>query len=88
MGQVKAIAAALSVPLFSVITPFEVDASKFKQWIKEIEKYGVLSGKQGQVIPMLTYITIKGSIGDFIKIYLDELDSSEEMPSWNDFKES
>lgn len=47
MGQVKALTAALSVPLSFVITPFEGGASKFKRWIKEIEKYGLLSGKQG-----------------------------------------
>lgn len=88
MGQVKAITAALSVPLSSVITPFEGDASKFKRWIKEIEKYGLLSGKQGHEIPMLAYFTSKGSVGDFIKRYLDETDASEEMPSRNDLKES
>lgn len=88
IGQVKAITSALTVPLSSVITPFEGDASKYKQWIKEIEKYGLLSGKQGHEIPMLAYITSKGSVGDFIKRYLDETDASEEMPSWNDLKES
>ena len=88
IGQVKAITAALSVPLSSVITPFEGDAQKFKQWIKEVEKYSVMSGKQGHEIPMLAYITSKGSVGDYIKRYLDETDASEEIPSWNDLKES
>lgn len=88
IGQVKAITAALSVPLSSVITPFEGDAQKFKQWIKEVEKYSVMSGKQGHEIPMLAYITSKGSVGDYIKRYLDETDASEEIPSWSDLKES
>lgn len=37
---------SLSVSLFSVITPFEGDARKFKQWIKKPEKYSVMYGKQ------------------------------------------
>lgn len=88
IGQVKAMTAAISVPLSSVITPFEGDAKKFKQWIKEVEKYSVMSGKHGHEIPMLAYITSKGSVGDYIKRYLDETDASEEIPSWNDLKES
>lgn len=87
-GQVKAMTAALSVPLSSVITPFEGDSKKFKQWVKEVEKYGLMSGKQAHEIPMLAYITSKGSVGDYIKRYLDETDASEEIPSWNDLKES
>lgn len=33
---------------------------------------------------MIAYITSKGSVGDYIKRYLDETDASEEIPSWND----
>lgn len=36
--QGKAVTAVLSVPLSSVITPFE-------QWLKEVGKYAVMSGK-------------------------------------------
>lgn len=35
---------------------------------------------------MIAYITSKGSLGDYIKKYLDETDASEEIPSWNDLK--
>lgn len=59
--------AALSVPLSSVITPFKGDPKKFKQWLKEVEKYSLMSGKPGHEIPMLAYVTSKGSVGDFIK---------------------
>lgn len=37
LGQVKAITVALSVPMSSVKIPFEKDARKFKQWIKEVK---------------------------------------------------
>lgn len=66
--------AALSVPLSSVITPFE-------QWLKEVEKYAVMSGKSNHQIPLLAYITSKGSVGDFIKkisYETDETEASEE----------
>lgn len=36
-----------------------------------------MSWKQGHEIPMLAYITSKGSVKDYIKRYLDETDVSE-----------
>lgn len=42
IGPVKAMTATLSVPLSSVINLFEVDPRKFQQWIKEVEKFGVI----------------------------------------------
>lgn len=42
------ITAALSVPLFLEITPFEGDARKFKQWIKKKdETFGVCVRETG-----------------------------------------
>jgi hypothetical protein len=82
ISQIKAMTAALSIPLSSVVTPFEGDPTKFKQWIKEVEKYALMSGKQNHEIPILAYMTCKGSVGNFIKRYFDET----EIPSWNDLK--
>ena len=86
INQIKAMTAALSIPLSSVVTQYEGDPRKFKQWIKEIEKYALLSGKQNHEIPTLAYMTCKGSVGDFIKRYFDETEISEGIPSWNDLK--
>lgn len=36
-----------------------------------------MSGKSNHQIPLLAYITSKGSVGDFIKRYLDETEASE-----------
>lgn len=47
-----------------------------------------MSGKPGHEIPMLAYITSKGSVGDFIKRYLDETKASEEVPSWHNLRVS
>lgn len=38
-----------------------------------------MSEKQGREIPMLVYITSKGSVGDYIKRYLDKTDASEKI---------
>lgn len=44
IGPVKAMTATLSVPLSSLINLFEreSDPRKFQQWIKEVEKFGVI----------------------------------------------
>lgn len=42
IGPVKAMTATLSVPLSSLINLFEGDPRKFQQWIKEVEKFGVI----------------------------------------------
>lgn len=86
INQIKAMTAALSIPLSSVVTPFEGDPRKFKQWVKEVEKYALMSGKQNNEVPTLAYMTCKGSVGDFIKRYLDETEALESVPSWNDLK--
>lgn len=88
MSQMRAVTAALSVPLSSVITPFEGDPRKFKQWLKEVGKYALMSGKPEHEIPMLGYVTSKGSVGDFIKRYLDETAAAEEVASWHNLRAS
>lgn len=47
-----------------------------------------MSGKPEHEIPMLAYVTSKGSVGDFIKRYLDETAAAEEVPSWHDLRAS
>jgi hypothetical protein len=84
-NQIKAMTAALSIPLSSVVTPFERDPRKFK-WVKEVEKYALISGKQNHEIPTLAYMTCKGSVVDFIKRYLEETEALESVSSWNDLK--
>lgn len=38
--------------------------------VKEVDKYGIRSGKQAHKIPMLANITRKGSVGNYILRYL------------------
>lgn len=87
LNQVKSLTAAIAVPINQVITIFEGDPGKFKQWIKDIEKYAKMSDMNNEDIPKIAYVTCKGSVGDFIKRYLTEIEASGELPSWNDLKQ-
>lgn len=87
LNQVKSVTAAIAVPINQVITIFEGDPGKFKQWIKDIEKYAKMSDMNNEDIPKIAYVTCKGSGGDFIKRYLTEIEASGELPSWNDLKQ-
>lgn len=87
LNQVKSVTAAIAVPINQVITIFEGDPGKFKQWIKDIEKYAKMSDMNNEDIPKIAYVTCKGSVGDFIKRYLTEIEASGELPSWNDLKQ-
>ena len=62
INQIKTMTAALSIPLSSVVTQYEGDPRKLKQWIKEVEKYALMSGKQNREIPTLAYMTCKGAL--------------------------
>lgn len=87
LNQVKSVTAAIAVPINQVITIFEGDPGKFKQWIKDIEKYAKMYDMNNKDIPKIAYVTCKGSVGDFIKRYLTEIESSGELPNWNDLKQ-
>lgn len=87
LNQVKSVTAAIAIPIYQVITIFEGDPEKFKQWIKDIEKYAKMSDMNNEDIPKIAYVTCKGSVGDFIKRYLTEIEASGELPSWNDLKQ-
>lgn len=45
-----------------------------------------MSDMNNEDIPKIAYVTCKGSVGDFIKRYLTEIEASGELPSWNDLK--
>ncbi|XP_069109516.1 uncharacterized protein [Argopecten irradians] len=76
-------AAMTAQGVFQVVRSFEGDPTKFKTWIKEIEKYAKLVGLDDKEIPKIAYQTSVGSVGDFIKRYLDDLEGDL---SWEDLK--
>lgn len=46
-----------------------------------------MSDMNNENIPKIAYVTCKGSVGDFIKRYLTEIEASGELPSWNVLKQ-
>jgi hypothetical protein len=83
ISQIKAMTASLSIPLSSVVTPFEGFTTKFKQWINtrlcRVNK--IMRSPPSRM-------TCKGSVEVFIKRYFDETEMSESIPSWNDLKKN
>lgn len=55
--------------------------------VKEVDKYGIRSGKQAHKIPMLANITRKGSVGNYILRYLlDTIDAYKKFTRRTIFK--
>ena len=48
------------------IPPFEGDPTKFKQWIKGIEKYALLTKQTDERTMYVAYQAARGSVSDFI----------------------
>ncbi|KAK3108899.1 hypothetical protein FSP39_018195 [Pinctada imbricata] len=84
--QVKGLQTAISVPLLQVVRSFEGDSSQFKEWVKEIEKYAHMARLDNTDIPRIVLMTCKGTVGDFVKRYLEEIESEGEIPDWTNLK--
>ena len=77
---------AISVPLLQVVRSFEGDPSQFKDWVKEIEKYAHMARLDNSDIPRIVLMTCMGTVGDFVKRYLEEIESKGKLPDWSDLK--
>ena len=85
-NQVKGLQTAISVPLLQVVKTFEGDSSQFKQWVKDIEKYAQMARLDNTDIPRIALMTCTGTVGDFVKRYLDEIESKGGTPDWPHLK--
>ena len=54
-----------------IITPFDGDGKNFKEWIKNIEKYSLLTRVPNDQVKMVAYQSSKGPVSDFLKRYLE-----------------
>jgi len=85
--QIAGLTSAVYTQSVSQIIPaFEGDPSKFKDWIKNIEKYSTLTRLVDRDIPRIVYQASKGPTGDFIRRYLSDKEIAGENPSWGDLK--
>ncbi|MCG8049022.1 MAG: hypothetical protein JAY66_25635 [Candidatus Thiodiazotropha taylori] len=54
-----------------IVPSFDGDCKKFKEWIKSIEKYCVLTHVPNDQVKMIAYQSSKGPVSDFLKRHLE-----------------
>ena len=65
-----------------IVTPYEGEPKKFKEWVKSIEKYAVLTNLDNDKIKRVAYQSSRGPVSDFIRRYQDGNPDS----AWDDMK--
>ena len=55
-----------------VVKSFNGDSKEFKDWIKSIEKYAILTGVGADRFKMIAYQSSRGAVSDFIQRYLHD----------------
>ena len=80
MGKVSTALGAQGIT--QIITPFEGDAKKFKDWVKSIEKYALLTDLDGDSVKRVAYQSSRGPVSDFIRRY----QAANPASTWNVFK--
>ncbi|CAC5378378.1 unnamed protein product [Mytilus coruscus] len=68
-----------------IIPKFSGDATKFRTWIKHIEKYIVLAGLGRNEAKMVAYRSSDPPVSDFIHRWLEQNDGDETV-GWNELK--
>ncbi|XP_033726166.1 uncharacterized protein LOC117315870 [Pecten maximus] len=64
---------ALSVQsVAQLVTPFEGEPKKFKEWVKGIERYSALTQIPADRVKFVAFQTAKGAVGDYIQRHLTE----------------
>lgn len=54
-----------------IINPYDGDPKKYKDWVKSIEKYAVLTNLDNDRIKRVAYQSSRGPVSDFIRRYHD-----------------
>lgn len=70
MGHVSTALGAQGVN--QIVVPFEGEPKKFKEWVKSIEKYAVLTNLGNDGIKRVAYQAGRGPVSDFIRRYQDD----------------
>lgn len=80
MGKVSTALGAQGIS--QIIAPFEGDAKKFKDWVKSIEKYALLTDLDDDNVKRVAYQSSRGPVSDFIRRY----QATNPGSTWNVFK--
>lgn len=82
-GQLASLSSSLGAQGIANIVPtFEGDPKKFKTWIKNIEKYAVLTNLEPDRIKLIAYQASSGTVSDYIQRYLND----HAQATWPDLK--
>ena len=65
-----------------IVTPFEREPKKYKEWVKSIEKYAVLTNLDNDKIKRVTYQASRGPVSKFIRRYQD----ANQQATWGQLK--
>ena len=69
--------------LFMLIpTRYEGDPRKFREWVKQIEKYAFMAELQADKVKLVAYKTSAGPVSDFIERYI----TNNPNNTWNQLK--
>lgn len=80
MGKVSTALGAQGIS--QIIAPFEGDAKKFKDWVKSIEKYALLTDLDDDTVKRVAFQSSRGPVSDFIRRY----QATNPAATWNIFK--
>ena len=81
--QMTGLSTAMSAQgVAKIIKPFDGNPREFKDWIKAIEKYTVLSRVAPENVRMIAYQSSKGPVSDFLNRHL----AAHPQQAWNDIK--
>lgn len=65
-----------------IVTPFEGEPKKYKEWVKSIEKYAVLTNLNNDKIKRVAYQASRGPVSEFIRRYQD----ANQQATWDQLK--
>ena len=68
--------------IHQIVTPFEGEPKKYKEWVKSIEKYAVLTNLNNDKIKRVVYQASRGSVSEFIRRYQD----ANQQATWDQLK--
>lgn len=82
--QIKDVKTAISTQTISqVVQSFDGNSKEFKNWIKNVEKYGTLTNLDENKLKFVAYQSSKGLVSDYIHRFLTD----DPTGTWTDLKE-
>ena len=69
-----------------LVQPFSGDPSKFRGWMKDIEKFAIISGANDERKINTAFQTSKGVVSDFISRFLEAAALGGNAPTWAELK--